>query len=170
MDGQSAKIVTVCECIDLCMVFAIWCDDFANPDPDDMIMSLGRGFDLVSNATRLQSFVALRKLDDFFGGENPRSDDLVASKFGIDEPAVLGGAGKTFLQDAEREDINKCVVHLTERLSLDLDSEVDLQNIINRSIPVFLNLVAEFRKVDTQQGAADWLNRTEVLIKRMQAH
>lgn len=69
MEDRSAQIATVCECIDHCFAFAIWCDVFARTiDPEDMVWGLDRGADLVSDATRLQSFLALRKLDDFLGG------------------------------------------------------------------------------------------------------
>ncbi|RWN58457.1 hypothetical protein [Mesorhizobium sp.] len=170
MDDQSAQIATICECIDHCFAFAIWCNDFANSvDPEDMMWGLDRGFDLVSDATRLQSFLALRKLDDFFGGVKPKPDDLVASNFNIDMPDVLGEVGESFLTQAERTDINKGVAHLTERLSLDPDSEVDLKEIVNRSIPVFSRLVVALRAVDAQQEAAHWLDRTEALIERGQA-
>jgi hypothetical protein len=65
MEDRSAQIATVCECIDHCFAFAIWFDDFARTiDPKDMVWGLDRGADLVSDATRLQSFLALRKLDD----------------------------------------------------------------------------------------------------------
>lgn len=118
MDDQSAQIATICECIDHCFAFAIWCDDFANSvDPEDMMWGLDRGVALVSDATRLQSFLALRKLDDFFGGVKPKPDDLVASNLDIDVPGVLREVGEGFLTQAERTDINKGVAHLTERLS-----------------------------------------------------
>jgi hypothetical protein len=49
------------------------CGDFAkHVDPDDMVAGLDRAFELVSDATRLQSFLALRKLDDFLGGVKPK--------------------------------------------------------------------------------------------------
>jgi hypothetical protein len=73
MDAQSAQIATICECIDHCFAFALWCDDFAqHVDPDDMMMGLDRAFDLMSDATRLQSFLALRKLDDSCAGRRQR--------------------------------------------------------------------------------------------------
>jgi hypothetical protein len=38
MDKPSAQIATVCEYIDHCFAFALWCDDFAKfVDPDDMV-------------------------------------------------------------------------------------------------------------------------------------
>lgn len=170
MDDQSAQIATICECIDHCFAFAIWCDDFANSvDPEDMMWGLDRGVALVSDATRLQSFLALRKLDDFFGGVKPKPDDLVASNLDIDVPGVLREVGEGFLTQAERTDINKGVAHLTERLSLDPDSEVDLQEIVKRSMPAFSRLVAALRAVDDQQEAAHWLDRTEALIERGRA-
>lgn len=99
MENCSAKIAAICGCIDHCFSFAMWCEDFAPYlDPDDMIWGLDRAADLLSDATRLQSFLALRKLDDFFGGVKPKLGDLTASDFGIDVPSVLGEVGKTFLE------------------------------------------------------------------------
>jgi hypothetical protein len=81
--------------------------------------------------------------------------------------SVLGEVGNTFLsKEDEREMINKGVAHLTEALSLDADSEVDLHEILKRSIPVFTRLVAELRKLDTAQEATHWLDRTNDLIER----
>ena len=82
-----------------------------------MMMGLDRAVELVSDATRLQSFLALRKLDDFFGGVKPKADDLIAANFGIDVPGVLGDVGDKFLSTDEREDINKGAAHLTENYS-----------------------------------------------------
>jgi len=108
MAKQSAQIATVCECIDHCFAFAMWCEDFAqHVDPDDMMMGLDRAFEIVSDATRLHSFLALRKLDDFLGGVKPKDDDLVAANFGLDVPAVLGDVGATLLSVDERNNINK---------------------------------------------------------------
>src|SRR5712664_3073857 len=127
----------------------MWCEDFAPYlDPEDMIWGLDRAADLLSDATRLQSFLALRKLDDFFGGVRPKPGDLTASDFGINVPSVLGEVGNTFLsKEDEREKINKGVAHLTEDLSLDADSEVDLHQILKRSIPVLTRLVVELGKL-----------------------
>lgn len=76
----------------------MWCSDFANNvDPEDMVMGLDRAFDLVSDATRLHSFLALRKLDDFFRAAKSKPDDLIASELGMDTAVVLDGSGKTFL-------------------------------------------------------------------------
>src|SRR5262245_26743475 len=109
----------------------MWCDDFAkHVDPDDMVDGLDRAVELVSDATRLQSFLALRKLDDFLGGVKPKPGDLTAKELGIDVPSVLGDVGDKFLSTTERENINKGVAHLTEQLTLDPDSEVDLQEIL----------------------------------------
>jgi hypothetical protein len=168
MDAKPAQIATICECIDHCFAFAMWCDDFAqHVDPDDMMMGLDRAFDLVSDATRLQSFLALRKLDDFFGGVKPKADDLIAATFGIDVPSVLGDVGEKFLSVEERENINKGAAHLTEKLTLDPDSEVDLSNILKRSTPVLSRLVARLRKLDEKKEAAQWLDRTDKLIERI---
>jgi hypothetical protein len=164
MDERSSQVKRVCECLDQCFAYALWCDDFAQyVDPEDMVMGLDRGFDVVSDATRLQSFLALRKLNVFFG-EKLRQDDLVASTLGIDGPAVLG-AGGSLLTSAEHKDINKAVAHLTDRLTLDADSEVDLQAILKRSMPIFSRLVSELRKADTSQEATQWLDKTDALIK-----
>jgi hypothetical protein len=167
MDAQSAQIATICECIDHCFAFAMWCDDFAqHADPEDMIAGLDRPFELVSDATRLQSFLALRKLDDFLGGVKPKPDDLIAANFGIDVPSVLGDVGEAFLSSDERENINKGAAHLTEKLTLDPDSEVDLDDILKRSTPVLSRLVSDLRKFDADKKAAYWLDRTDALIER----
>jgi hypothetical protein len=148
----------------------MWCDDFAqHVDPDDMMMGLDRAFDLVSDATRLQSFLALRKLDDFFGGVRPMPDDLIAANFGIDVSSVLGDVGEKFLSVDERDNINKGAAHLTEKLTLDPDSEVDLSNILERSTLVLSRLVAALRKCDEKKEATQWLDRTDELIERMKA-
>jgi hypothetical protein len=167
MDPKAAQVATVCECIDH-FAFAMWCDDFAqHVDPDDMMIGLDRAFDLVSDATRLQSFLALRKLDDFFGGVKPKPDDLIAANFGIDVPSTLGEVGDKFLSVEERDNINKGAAHLTEKLTLDPDSEVDLINILERSTPVLSRLVEALRKSDEKEGATQWLDRTDELIERM---
>ncbi len=58
MKERSAQIAAACQCIDHCFGFAIWCEDFArHVDPEDMVMGLDRGFDLISDATRLHSFL-----------------------------------------------------------------------------------------------------------------
>jgi hypothetical protein len=168
MDDRSAQVATICECIDHCFAYAIWCEDFVKfLDPEDMVAGLDRGAELVSDATRLTSFLALRKLDDFLRSTKPKADDLIASDFGINVPSVLGDVGETFLTTAEREKINKEAAHLTERLALDHDTEVDLQEILTRSMPVFTGLVSELRKADTSQEAVHWLDKTDVLIDRL---
>jgi hypothetical protein len=145
----------------------MWCEDFAPYlDPEDMIWGLDRAADLLSDAAMLQSFLALRKLDDFFGGVQPKPGDLTASDLKIDVAAVLGEVGSTFLTKDEREKINKSVAHLTEELSLEADDQVDLEEILKRSIPVLTRLVAELRKLDTAQEAMHWLDRTGDLIER----
>jgi hypothetical protein len=167
MEKRSGQIATICGCIDHCFAFAMWCEDFAPYlDPEDMVWGLDRAADLLSDATRLQSFLALRKLDDFFGGVKPKPGDLTASDFGIDVTSVLGEAGNVFLVKDERETINKGVAHLTEDLSLDPDSEVDLHKILKRSMPVLTRLVAELRKLDTAHEVTYWLDRTNDLIER----
>lgn len=171
MDSHSARIATICGCVDHCFAYAMWCEDFAPYlDPEDMIWGLNRAAELLSDATRLQSFLALRKLDDFFGGVKPRAGDLTAPDFGIDVPSVLGGVGDSFLVGDERETINKGVAHLTEDLSLDADSEVDLHQILERSIPVLTRLVLELRKLDVAQKATYWLDQTDDLIERARGY
>jgi hypothetical protein len=134
MDKRSAQIATICECIDHCFAFSVWCEDFAPfLDPEDMMSGLDRAAQLVADATRLQSFLALPKLDDFLGGVKPKPDDLVATDFKIDLPNALGEVGKTFLSADERADINKGVAHLTDQLCPDPYGEVDLNIIFKRS-------------------------------------
>jgi hypothetical protein len=53
-------------------------------------------------------------------------------------------------------------------LTLDPDSEVDLQAILARSIPVFSRLVAAMRQIDTGKEAAHSLDQTDALIKHAQ--
>jgi hypothetical protein len=159
MGAKSAQIVTICQCIDHCFAFTMWCDDFAQHiDPDDMMMGLDRAFELVSDATRLQSFLALRKLDDFLGGVKPKPDDLTAANLGIDVPGVLGGPNQKFLSVDEREDVNKGVAHLTDKLTLDPDSEIELGGILERSTPILSRLVAALRKCDEKNEAKQWLS------------
>jgi hypothetical protein len=166
MDARSAQIATICECIDHCFAYAMWCEEFAAyVDPEDLVMGLDRAYDLVSDSTRLHSFLALRKLDDFLGNVRPKPDDLIAQNFGIDLPSVLGSAGDKFLSQTERDNANKQVAHLTERLSPEKDSEVDLDKILTRSMPVFTRLVTALREADTSKEATFWLDRTETLIK-----
>jgi len=170
MCAKSAEIATVCECIDHCFAFTIWCDDFARfIDAEDMVAGLDRGFDLMSDATRLQSFLALRKLDDFLGSTRPKPDDLVAENFGIDAASILDTESGAFLSASERTDINKGAAHLTERLTLEPDTEVDLQEIVLRSLPVFSGLVEKLRALDETSEAAHWLDRTDALIGRIRS-
>lgn len=100
-------------------------------------MGLDRAFEVVSDATRLHSFIALRKLDDFLGGVKPQTDDLTAKSLGVDLPKVIGSADAQFLSKDERSNVSKGAAHLTGRLTLEDDSEVDLEDILERSIPVF---------------------------------
>lgn len=166
MDAKAAQIATICECIDHCFSFAMWCEDFAqHVNEEDMISGQDRAFGLVSDATRLQSFLALRKLDDFFGTAK-KPTDLTASGLGIDGATVLAEVGKTFLSTDERTMVNTGVAHLTDSLTLEDESELDLQAILKRSTPVFSRLTAELRKLDTTQEAKHWLDQTDDLIKR----
>jgi hypothetical protein len=166
MDIRSVRIKTICECIDHCFAFARWCEDFAPfLDPEDMQAGLDRGAELISDASRLMSFIALRKLDDFLRATKANKDDLIASDLGIDARTVLGDAGETLLTKDEREKVNKGVAHLTEQLTLDPESEVDLQAILKRSLPVLSRLAAKLRDADTKKEATHWLDKTEKLIK-----
>lgn len=169
MDSKPAQIATICGCIDHCFAFTLWCDDFArHVDPDDMMMGLDRAFDLMSDATRLQSFLALRKLDDFLRGAKAKKDDLIAGDLGVDVPTVLGNVGQTLLTADERESINKGVAHLTDKLTLNPDSEVELDAILRRSTDVLSCLVAELRKADAKNEAKQWIDQTDELIGRIQ--
>jgi hypothetical protein len=166
MDIRSAQIATVCECIDHCFAFAKWRKDFApHLDPEDMIAGLDRSAELMSDASHLMSFLALRKLDDFLRATKAKKTDLIASDLGVDANAVLGDAGETLLTKDERELINTGVAHLTEQLSLDHDGEVDLDAILKRVGPVLLRLEAALRKADTKKEATQWLDKTSTLIK-----
>lgn len=169
MKARSAQIAAAFQCIDHCFGFAIWCEDFARyVDPEDMIMGLDRGFDLVSDATRLHSFLAVRKMDEFFRGAKRDKDDVIATDFGIDPLRVLGEVGGNFLTTAERISINKGAAHLTDRLFLDPDSELELDEILKRSMPVFARLATELRKADTAKEATQWLDKTDALLKRVE--
>lgn len=168
MDAKSDQIATICGCIDHCLAFALWCDDFArHVDPDDMVMGLDRAFDLMSDATRLLSFLALRKLDDFLRGSKAKKDDLIAEDLRVDVPTVLGNVGQTLLSADERESINKGVAHLTDKLTLGPDGEVELDAILKRSTDVLSCLVTELRKADTKGEAKRWLDQTAALIERV---
>lgn len=125
---------------------------------------LDRGFEVVSDATRLHSFLALRKLDDFLAAAKDK-DDLVAATLGIDPKAVLADVGDRLLPADKRTDINKQVAHLTDRLTLDDDREVDLDELLTRSIPVFSRLSGALRKADTGNEATQRLDKTDALIK-----
>jgi hypothetical protein len=166
METRSARIATICECIDHCFAFEKWCEDFAPYlDPEDTQAGLDRGAELMSDASRLMSFLALRKLDDFLRVTKANKDDLIASDLGVDARAVLGDAGETLLTKDERERINKGVAHLTEQLTLDRDSEVDLHAILERALPVLSRLEAKLRDADTKKEATQWLDKTKELVK-----
>ena len=104
MESHSAQIATICECIDHCFAFAKWCEDFApNLDPEDMVAGLDRSAELVSDASRLMSFLALRKLDDFLRlTKANKSDDLIGADIGVDVLAVLGKYGDSAFYSALR--------------------------------------------------------------------
>jgi hypothetical protein len=167
MNERSAQVKTICECIDHCFASAMWSEDFArHVDIEDMIMGLERAFDVVSDATRLHSLLALRKVDEFLRTAKSQRDDLIAADLGVDVAGVLGDAGNHFLSADERISINKGAAHLTERLTLAFDSDaVDLEAIIDRSFPVFGRLVAALRKADAKKEASRWLEKTESLLE-----
>lgn len=168
MEKRSAQIATVCECIDHCFGYAIWCEDIArHVSSEDMMSGLDRGVELVSDVMRLHSFLALRKMDEFFRGAKREKDDVIATDLGVDPQGVLGEVGSNLLTAAERPGINKGAAHLTERLFLDADSEVELDKILSRSLPVFKRLAAELRKVDTGEEATQWLDKTDALLNRV---
>jgi hypothetical protein len=52
--------------------------------------------------------------------------------------------------------------------TLDTDSEVDLQTILTRSMPVLSRLISKLRDADTKKEATHWLNKTDQLIKHAQ--
>jgi hypothetical protein len=171
MDTRSAQIATVCECIDHCFAFAKWCEDFApHLDPEDMIAGLDRGAELMSDASRLMSFLALRKLDDFLRATKANKTDLIASDVGVDAGAALGDAGETLLTKDERENINRGVAHLTQQLTFDDDSEVDLDALLERAMPVLSRLEAKLRGADTKKEATQWLDKTKELVKNGQVN
>lgn len=82
---------------------------------------------------------------------------------------VLDGAGDTILTKDERERVNKGVAHLTQQLTLDKDSEVDLDAILKRVGPVLLRLEAKLREADTKKEATHWLDKTKALVGHVQA-
>ena len=167
MAFQAAQVATICECIDHCFAFTIWCDDFARYlDPEDMFDGQERAEEVVSDAVRLHSFLALRKLDEFLSEKKAKCDDLVAGELGIDLAIVLGKAGEKFLTTDDRNNINKGVAHLTERLTLDPDSEVDLNRVVTQSLPAMSRLVLELRKMNTDRDIVRILDRTEALVTR----
>jgi len=168
MDEAAVRIATICECIDHCFSFAVWCDDFArHVGPEDMMMGLAPGHALVSDATRLLSFLAIRKIDDFLRGTRSKPDDLIAADLGIDSGAILSTVGGRFITQEERTNINKGAAHLTQQLTLDADSEVELTAIISRSLPLFRCLAAQLRAQDEADDAKFWLDRTDMLIARV---
>lgn len=168
LSKRAAQIAIVCECIDQCFSFDMWCYDFARfVDKEDMMAGLHVAFDLMTVTTRLFSFVALRKLDEFLRSTKPqsKSDDLIAGALGVDRDHVMGGAGRRFLTSTEREDINKRAAHLTEKLTLEDETEGDLREIVERSRPILLRLLAELRKADIDGEANHWLDKTDALLK-----
>ena len=66
--------------------------------------------------------------------------------------------------------MNKSVAHLPKALTLDPDSEVELDAILKRSMPVMRSLVAELRKKDGRQEAKHWLDNIEALYQRAEEY
>lgn len=168
MPSITSKIATICECIDHCYAFILWSEDFAKVIGEDAI-HVDVAFDIVSDSTRLHSFLALRKLDDFLGAVSPKPDDITSDRMGVDKAVVLGEGNTTFLANKDRENINKGVAHLTENLTADPDSEVDLIRIINDSIPALERLISELTKLDATGEAHYGINKTEKLIERIKS-
>lgn len=164
----TSQIAVICENINHCFAFTLWCKDFASVIGEDII-HVDVAFDIVSDSTRLHSFLALRKLDDFLGGVRPKPDDLTSDKMGIDKAVVLGTGRATFLIEADRKNINKGVAHLTEKLTADPDSEVDLIRITSDSIPILERLVSELKKLNASGKAKPYIDKTEKLIERIKA-
>lgn len=168
MPSITSKIATICECIDHCFAFTLWCEDFAKVIGEDAI-HVDVAFDIVSDSTRLHSFLAVRKLDDFLGAVSPKTDDITSDRMGIDTAAILGAGKTTFLIKTDRENINKGVAHLTENLTADPDSEVDLIRIITDSVPALKRLISELKKLDTTGEATSYISNTEKLIERIKS-
>lgn len=159
------KIATICECINHCFAFELWCKDFASVIGEEVIY-VDEAFEIVSASTLLHSFLALRKLDDFLGGVRPKPDDLTSDRMGIAKVAVLGIGKNTLLLDTDRNNINKGVAHLTEHLTAEPDSEVDLLRITSESIPIFERLISELKKLDLSGHAKPYIRKTEALVDR----
>jgi hypothetical protein len=168
MPSITSKIATICECINHSFAFTLWCDDFAKTIGEDVI-HVDVAFDIVSDSTRLHSFLALRKLDDFLGAVSPKPDDITSDRMGLDKTVVLGPGNTTFLANTDRENINKGVAHLTENLTADPDSEVDLTRITADSIPALGRLISELKKLDTTGEANLHIGKTEKLIERIKS-
>lgn len=163
-----SEIVSICDCIDHCFAYTIWCDDIAQIiQGDDLLAGLDRGFELVSDATRLLSFLAIRKLSDLFGEGANRSDDLSLERLGLASVDVLAGR-EYFLSEKERRIISKSVAHLTEHLPLEADSEVELSLILRRNLTVLLQLVAELKDIAGHPSEQHHAVRSEVLLRRAQ--
>ncbi len=166
MSERDTQIATICECIDSTFSYFLWCEDFVAVIAEDIIY-VDKASDVISHATLLHSFLALRKLDDFFGAVPPKIDDLAWDRLGLNKAAILGGARTTLLDKVDRMNINKGVAHMTEKLTLGADSEVDLLRIIENSICVFERLICELRKIDVDNEAKHCLDNTEEFIQRI---
>lgn len=166
MPEQKFQIATICECVDHSLSFTLWCKDFAPVIGEDVI-HVSKAFDVISDATRLHSFLALRKLDDFLGAVTPKPDDLTSDKLNLNKGTILGNSRTAFLDPVDRKNISKGVAHMTELLTLDADSEVDLLRIIKDSVPIYERLILELRRVDTNNEADYWLDDTDKLIQKI---
>lgn len=158
-------IATICECIEGCFAYFVFCEEFAPLlTEEDRLIGAQQDIDLIAYSTLLMSSISLRKLDDLFL-EGGWKDDLKANQYKIDTKELLGG--KSFLEnDTEREQINKCAAHLTTKLSLEQDFEVILREILSRSLPVFQRLIAALRKADTDGSATHYLDKAENTLHR----
>jgi hypothetical protein len=72
----------------------------------------------------------------------------IGADIGVDVPAVVGDVGETLLTKDERRRINKGVAHLTQHLTLDRDSEANLDALLRRAMPVLLRLEAKLGEAD----------------------
>ncbi|HRI76204.1 MAG TPA: hypothetical protein PLX33_04355 [Alphaproteobacteria bacterium] len=165
MNSITSKIATICGCINHCFAFELWCEDFASVIGEDVIY-VDEAFEIVSASTLLHSFLALRKLDDFLGAIQPKPGDLTSDRMGIDKAVVLGIGKNTLLLDADRNSINKGVAHLTEHLTAEQDSEVDLLRITSASISIFERLISELKKMDSSGEDKYYISQTEALVER----
>lgn len=168
IDQRAAQIGTVCEYIDQCFSFTIWCDDFAqHVDPEDILCGLDRGFELMSDATLLYSFISLRRLDDFLKTNRRNRDDLIANDLGIDLQSVFDNQPNDLLTNDERTKVNKQVAHLSDKLSLEGDEEVTLSDILLRSEPIISRLLNGLNDADNSEETSQAIQNTRELVERV---